>query len=103
MMDIYDCNTSNMMDIHHTYMTAIQNSIREYVIHEGHSSNSWQKDSSIDDATQYHAQDIRFYSGNDPNYLNNALCTSSPALDKDDPTTYYQDEEAYNPYIDPFG
>ena len=43
------------------------------------------------------------YTGDSANYLNNHLCQSTPALQRDDPVTYYEDERAYNYDKDPFG
>ena len=45
------------------------------------------------------------YTGDDPNYLNNPLCQSTPALQKDDPNNYYWDRYAgtRDNENDPFG
>ena len=40
-INFYDCNTSNMMDIHDTYMNGIQNSIKYSYLLDFHNIHIW--------------------------------------------------------------
>ena len=73
---------------------------------EGH--KRWAADGPFDgttdvfDKTNLHLQNVLWYVGNSYNYVENPQCPGGPQMNKNDPNTYYFNQQSYDSSSDIF-